>query len=227
MAESTSWPNYLPLPREDIFAIGVIALSYGRLENMLQAMFAAVIHLNQFQTQALFHRMGNRPRLDALIDLLGKTTIPQEVKDLTIYFLDGFEVCADNRHFVMHSSSGGLHVNRSDGTRGLILERYSRTGNKLECYVTLPQLKTIADEMHAFTIFGASLVTDITNYATLLSHGQAQDFQPLPSTSREKPPRPTTLNWRSPDPATPGIPPAALPLISPYRVREHGSEDDR
>jgi hypothetical protein len=217
MAEPISekqWPDYMPLPRDDIFAIGVIALNYCQLENMLRALFSNVTQLNEFQTQAFFHRLANNVRKDVLLELLGKTTIPDDLRASINHFMDGFAICAENRHFVMHSSSGGLHSSETE--RGLVLERYSRSGNKLACYLTLNDLKLVADEIHGYMIFGAHVVSDTARYAAK----PEKDFAPSPSTLREKPPPPTRLSWSAPvDPTTPALPPAASLLLSPYRVR--------
>jgi hypothetical protein len=42
-----SWPDYLPAPKDDVFALGVIALNYGFLENILECVFAEVARLNR------------------------------------------------------------------------------------------------------------------------------------------------------------------------------------
>jgi hypothetical protein len=209
------WPDYMPLPRKDVFAIGVIALNYCQLENILRALFSSITQLNEFQTQAFFHRLANNVRRDVLSELLAKTTIPDELRSLIDYFVTGFMACADNRHFVMHSSSGGLH--HSETGHGLVLERYSRTGNRLTCFLTFDDLKQIADDIHRYTLFGAWLVSDVSLYA----RNPHKAFQASPSTLHDKPSPPTRMNWISADEHTkPELPPSASVLLSPYRIRD-------
>lgn len=43
------WPSYIPAPRDDIFALGVISLNYGYLENMLRSLFTSVVGLTDAQ----------------------------------------------------------------------------------------------------------------------------------------------------------------------------------
>lgn len=219
---ATRWPEYMPLPREDIFAIGVVALNYCQLENMFQAVFSAVTRLNDHQTSALFHRLANNVRKDVLSELLAKTTVPDELRELVIHFLVGFGRCADNRHFIMHSSSGGIHQGAANGAHGLVLERHSRAGALLVSYVTLEQLKQIADDIHRYSTFGANLSGDLESYAIRVGAGHPELFRGAsPSTLLEKPPLPTPLSWHSPDdPKARDIPPAARHLISQYRIRD-------
>ena len=213
------WPPYLPGPREDIFALGVISLNYGQLENMFRALVSGVARWNEFQTAAVFHRLPNNHRVEVVSELMSKTTMPDEIKGLIDHFLKGFAKCAETRNLIMHSSSGGVHA--SQEAHGLVLQRYTKAGNREVCYVTTADLRRIADEIHAYTGFGAWVITEITNYATHLHPKGPPEYRPLPSTLREKPPPPTSLRWRSPDaPKSRDIPPAALPLISPYRVHD-------
>lgn len=221
-SSETSWPDYLPLPHEDIFAIGVVALNYCQLENIFRSVFSGVTRLNEHQTAALFHRLANNVRKDVLSELLAKTTIPEDLRELVRHFLSGFQRCADNRHFIMHSSSGGVHISQSTGRYGLVLQRFSRAGAKLECFLTLDELKVVADEIHSFSGFGAWVVGDITSYATHALRGHPEDFRGIsPSTLRDKPALPTPLSWRSPDdPKAQKLPHAASTLLSPHRRRD-------
>lgn len=213
------WPSYMPLPREDIFALGVISLNYCHLENMFRLLFSSVARWNDFQTAAVFHRLANNIRMDVISELLTKTTIPVETKKLIEHFVTGFRLCADARNLIMHSSSGGLH--RSDRAVGLVLERHSKTGNKLVCYLTLDDLRRVADDIHRYMTFGAYVVTEVKNYVTHLQDDHAEDFRSLPPTLRERPPLPIPLSWRSPDdPKVLNIPPVASHLLSPYRIRD-------
>lgn len=219
----TTWPDYLPLPHDDVFAIGVIALNYCQLENMLKGLFSSVTRMNHYQTAALFHRMANNVRKDVLLDLLAKTTIPPELREHIEHFQKGFSICADNRHGIMHSSSAGVHSGAH--SRGLILKRYSRAGAELECYLTLNDLRQVADEIHTFMAYGAWVIGDTTNYAERVAAKTQDQFRVAPATSRGKPPLPIPLNWHSADaPKGPHNQLFALDLISPFRIRTRPGE---
>lgn len=216
-----TWPDYLPLPREDMLALGVIALNFCQLENIFRALMASVARWNVHQTAALFNRLNNRERQDVIAELLPKTTIPTETKALVEHFVDGFMVCADNRNFLMHSSSGGLYRDMERGICGLVLERYSKQGNKLLSYPTTKGLQTVADEIHQYTTFGSFVNMEVCNYAMHLESGHPEHYRRAPPTLRRKPPAPTPLSWQIPhDPKEREPPHPALQMISAYRNRE-------
>ena len=120
------WPEYHPGNRKDILALGVIALNYGQLENVYRALFSYVTGMNEFQTAAIFHRLPNNHRESALTEVMAKTVIPQKLKDLVQYFASGFAGCAENRHDIMHASSGGRHQSLSTGSSGIVLSSTQR-----------------------------------------------------------------------------------------------------
>jgi hypothetical protein len=216
------WPDYLPLPHEDILAIGVIALNYCQLENMFRVLFSSVTRLNEHQTQALFHRLANNIRKDVLSDLLAKTMLPDELRDPIKYFLEGFGQCAENRHLIMHSASAGLH--HSQDKSGLVLERHTRAGNALICLLTLEDLKRIANDINDYTGFGAWVATDADGYANHIESKKPGTFKISLPTLNERPPAPIRLGWQSP-PVTKAqrLPAAALHLLSPFQIRDEDS----
>jgi hypothetical protein len=218
---NSEWPQYLPIPSGDVLAVGAISLTYCQLEQVFKVVLSEVARWNDYQVASVFHRLPNNHRLDVFSELLAKTTIPTEVKANAKHFGVAFEICSDNRNLVMHSASGGFFTDRRAGTRGLILERFSKPGNKVECLVTTNELQKLSDEIHTFSMFGSLVATEVRNYATHLGSGHPEDFRVLPATLRGKPPLPIPLNWTIPEsPKAHGIPPAALPLISAYRHRE-------
>lgn len=222
MADSQiPWPGYLPLPKVDILAIGVVALEFARLENIFRALLSSVARWNSHHAAAVFNRLNNRERQDVILELLAKTTIPDPTKKVVEHFVAGYMICADNRNFLMHSSCGGTHEDIADGTVGLVLERYSKQGNRLECYPTYPQLRTVADEIHIYASFGAFVNMDVSNYRTHVEAGHPEDYRPLPAPLRKKPPSPTPLSWQiPPDPKEQRPPHPALQGISHLRKRK-------
>ncbi|HZK90468.1 MAG TPA: hypothetical protein VFC56_10010 [Stellaceae bacterium] len=190
------WPIYLPGPRDDIFAIGVVALTYGLLENILRVLFSCVADLNDFQALAIFERMSNAGRLDSLKDILKKTTISKPLKERVLHFCSAFDICAENRHGIMHSHSGGIYTRANIEERGILITKYTRKGNKLVCAISLQELRNIADSMNCYASYGALLSSDIGIFKRLQARGKSADFErmPLPGI----PPLPDALNWKSP-----------------------------
>lgn len=176
-------------------ALGVISLNYGLLERMFQHLFAAVGDLNDHQIAALFQRIPNNIRLMMIYELMAKTKLPEKIKDRVDYFCTGFKVCAENRHALMHSRIGGLFTSVSQQTRGIMFTKATRAGAEVVCPATLQELRTVADDIHAYSQYGSDVVSDVTNYKTCLMLGNLDEFWRVPL--RDKPPSPTGMSWRS------------------------------
>src|SRR3954468_13469385 len=203
---SGNWPSYLSGPRDDIFAIGVISLNYGKLENSFRILFSNVAHLNDFQAAAIFNRLPNNHRKDVLLELMAKSILPQKLRDRIRYFAKGFTTCSGNRHDIMHSHSGGVYTSQSRGERGILLSKYTKQGAKRVCPASLENLKITADEIHQYAIFGSVISTEIKSFLAFREKNDGAAFWQIPL--RDKPPPPTPLSWHSPkdvliDPAPP------------------------
>jgi hypothetical protein len=188
------WPNYLPAQRDELIALGVIALNYGQLESMFQHVFAEVTRLNEIQVAAIFQRIPNNVRQDILFQTMAQTTLPDPLKELVQHFGLGFKACAANRHAVMHSRSGGVFTSQGRGIRGILLTKYSKAGNKLVCPAGLTELREVADGMHIFMTFGSRITGDIRNFIVCRLNGREEEFWRIPLP--DKPPLPTEMKWR-------------------------------
>jgi hypothetical protein len=187
------WPEYLPGPRQDIMALGIIALSYGQLENAFRLVFSAVTRMNEIQVAAIFGRIPNNIRQTVLAEVMEQTTLPDALKERVGHFINGFKACADNRHDVMHSHSGGVFTSQSRNIRGILLTKYSKKGNKLVCAPSLVDLRKVADEIHEYASWGFHLTSDINFLWTARMNDNEEAFWQLPL--RGKPPLPTALHW--------------------------------
>jgi hypothetical protein len=96
----------------------------------------------------------------------------------------------------MHAHSGGVYTSLSRGDRGILLSKYSKSGNKLVCAASLAELRSVADQIHAYAIFGGRVVSEIRNFMVCRENGDEDAFWRV--LLRDKPPLPTPLNWQSP-----------------------------
>lgn len=195
VAPDDKWPPYLVYPREDVMALGVVSLNYGLLERMFQHLFEAVGDFNEHQIAAFFQRINNNVRLTVFNELIDKTNISSELKDDAEYFCSAYKICAENRHALMHSRGAGIFRSQSRGTGGMMLKRATRSGKPIVCAVTLPDLRTVADDIHAFTSFGGDVITNVRSYKTCLREGRIHEFSRLQL--RGRPPPPTDMHWSS------------------------------
>jgi hypothetical protein len=189
---NVDWSEYHKAHKEDIFALGIIAMTYGELENVFRKLFSAITGLNEFQTAALFERLPNNHRLAILGQLLAQTALSREIKDDVDYFMDGFETCADNRHAVLHAHLGGTFFG-SPG-QGVVLHKFTKAGKKQTCFAPTKKLHEIADSMREYAAFGFSLIARITPVtgAKIPNDNSSVLFSPF----RGKPSPPPKLDWR-------------------------------
>ncbi|MEI9419241.1 hypothetical protein [Mesorhizobium sp. Cs1321R2N1] len=195
MRRDPDWPmpKYAPGPHDDIFALGVISLNYCHLEHMFSILFGYAVGMTEVQVRVLFQRLQNDSRLKVLAQLTGqRDELPAEFKELVKHFAAGYEICAVNRNSIMHSHSGGLFRSESRGTAGILLTKFTRSGDELVSPVDLHDLRRVADEIHTYTMFGASLGTDLHIFRTL--HARGETYEPSPLSDR--PPLPLSLDWR-------------------------------
>lgn len=186
------WPSYLPGPKDDLLALGVVSLNYGYLENVLRVLFGMVTGMHQAQMAAIFDRLNNDARQAVLDQMLGAHPFIPEIKTLVRHFLDAFAICAGNRHAIMHSHHGGIHSG-SRGTGGIVLRRYSRAGSASVFFAHAESLRAIADDIDQQSQFGIQVVLTVQSFLLCQKEDRLADFgrHPLPET----PPLPKTLGW--------------------------------
>lgn len=186
-----NWPTYLPGPPSHLKALGVISLTYGHLEGMFQALFSYVTNMSEEHVAALFQRIPNNIRTKMMLELMEKTKIPKNLKALVQYFADGFTMCADNRHGLMHSHSGGIMSGITSGHFGFVFTKTTRAGNRQVCTPSAGDLKRVADSMHEYAMFAASLGMAIHTARTSQMPEDSTWLPPL----LDKPSPPQILLW--------------------------------
>ncbi|MER8854423.1 hypothetical protein NKI51_11680 [Mesorhizobium australicum] len=189
-----NWPWYLPGWHDDIYAIGMIGLNYSQLETAFRHLFTASARMSAFDVDMLFERKKNDARLQRFDQLYNRPDIHELYKDLRAHFATGYKVCADNRNSIMHSSFNGRFVNAAQDRGGIVLAKYSKSGQQILCPVTLEDLRRVADEIHDFSMFGFSLASDTESSLKMAAAGNPSAFVPRPSI--DKPPMPQALIWR-------------------------------
>lgn len=191
------WPEYLPGSPDHILMVGIIALNYGRMENMFRYLFSVVTRMNEIQVSAIFERMPNNIRQTVLSEVMAQTTLPIELKERVKYFIDGFRICADNRHDLMHSRPGGTFTSYSRNIRGLLFTKYSRSGRELVCAPSLEDLRGVAADTHDYAMYGGEVAGEIRKLILCRERGDEESFWRVPL--KGKPRGPAALRWHSPN----------------------------
>jgi hypothetical protein len=191
------WPELLHGSKDDLVALGVISLNYGYLENMFRALFALATGMERIQCDALFERINNDTRINVFRDIIARKNYPVGLKDLLSHFVSGYQVCAANRHAVMHSHHGGIHVQRGpSGESGIVLSKWSRSGKEMLLFADTKLLQGVADSIDKQASFAVQLILTMSAFQTCERENRLHVFEqrPLP----EKPPLPSTLDWETP-----------------------------
>jgi hypothetical protein len=185
MSDNTKldWPRYNVGPRECMFVLGVIGVNYAHLEFALAAMFATVTGMGMDTVGPLLPKIRNNVRLDLMRERLPGHRWPEEVIEHVRHFINGFNVCADNRNLLMHSNIFTL------STDEIILFKNSNSGKGITCNPTLAELRQVADDMHTFFGYGLALSNAI-NWNLI-----APKPHPSPLPWPDKPTSPNRLNY--------------------------------
>lgn len=194
MRISADWPSYMPGPKEDIYALGVICLRYGQLESIFQLVFSQATRMDLEQASAIFFRIPNNVRHDVISSLMETGALPDVLKDLVRYFLKAFKICAENRHALMHSHSGGVHYNIEKERGGILLRRYTRSGSVEVSPATIQELRQVADDIETFVTFGAAVSAELALHFDRLDRGDHAQRKPSPMC--DKPSLPNAMNWK-------------------------------
>jgi hypothetical protein len=186
---SKEWPTYLPGPRENIFALGVISLAYSNFEWLFAGVFREVTQTPDTVLRILFSKLPNNIRMETLSNFLEKMDWPEGLKDDIKHFMKGFQICAENRNLLMHSYSGGVRASTGD----IVIMRTARSGDEVISLSTLPELREIADAINAFNSYAADVMVGINVFRQKKRKGE--DISSFQSPSPDRPPLPRSLSW--------------------------------
>lgn len=148
-----SWMSWDEPLDPNLHAIGAISTAYNDLEFGLYTIFH---HFMNDTTGSrvpafLFGKIDNERRLYFLREWLQSSKMSEPAIGTIHNFLDGYQICAENRNAIMHSkflgTSSADEINPTN-----ILQRRSKSGFDLtaEISVNLEILRKIADEIRRF-----------------------------------------------------------------------------
>lgn len=203
--ESWSWHNrYHPALQDHMHALGVVAANYNHLEFAMHALFWQLSGLDVTVAMHLLSDLSNnKKRLDTLRRFVKAKEADSAVKDLLDHFIVGFDICAENRNFLMHGMTLDAH-NSSE----LILKKFARNDPTKTNYMhlTVQTIRKIADEIDRFDSYGMDIYiwrsARTTGGKFLLASGKV-----IEPTLPEKPPRPDKMNLSDHPIPAPVLPP--------------------
>jgi hypothetical protein len=136
-------------------ALGVAAANYNSLEYMFQVLFEYYTGFEYAAaSQQLFSHLGtNQKRVDIQSRLITyKERKSPDVANGVQYFLDGFDICAENRNLLMHG-----RIFEGSTRTDLVLQKYARKDPTRLNYMhlTVGDIRRVADEFHNYEVYGA------------------------------------------------------------------------
>ena len=192
MEIADDWPEYAVGHKDSLFAIGVASSNFAALETVLHFIFATALDLTEENSETIASKLGAEAVIILTRQKLDKLNWPPEIKDRTLHFLKGFDICLANRNHLMHSEiSWVMGAHKTEKT---FLFKRTKKGELHMAAPKLPELRRVADSMMIFTHYGRRLGNWINNHSTDPPTFPDAAF-PLP----DKPALPHSLDY-SPDP---------------------------
>ncbi len=154
--DSDNWP----LPRYDIgqskhiHALGVVATLYNQMEFSLFCLLMDYTKLSSETTQWLIANISNNLRLELLRRCVGENESDPTTKDHVHHYAACFDICTENRNFLMHSMSSKPNDNAS-----LSFMKASRNDPKKVNHINLclEDIRCVADDIANTMTFGGLL----------------------------------------------------------------------
>lgn len=151
-----SWHwRFNPQLHNHMHALGVVAANYNSLENTLSLLMYHYSGKLGSMPQLLFSLLNNNHnRLTMLRCYIDENEFDPAVKEYLTYFAAAYDICAENRNFLMH----GMTQSPSD-SQNLLLSKFARRDptrlNYLE--LTADDIREVADDMFNFDVFGLGI----------------------------------------------------------------------
>jgi hypothetical protein len=149
--------NYSTSLYEHIYALGVVAANYNKLESGLALLIAVLMGGAKYPASSfLFQKLSNNERLDFLKRLYTAEIKDPDLLDRLDWLVVGYAKCADNRNILMHSELE--RTNALDLASTLELKKASKSGSHNFISLGLKDLRQVADDIDRFENFVFDLV---------------------------------------------------------------------
>jgi hypothetical protein len=150
------WPSYPVGSHDVIFALGVASHNYTELESSLVFIFATALGIPHELATMIHARVGSEACVHLIEQVLPPKTImgPPTRDEVEIrYFIKGFQACNLNRAHLAHSSTSPMIPE----SWGAPLFKTSKAGKVTMAMPELRELRQVADDIHAYHVYGRAL----------------------------------------------------------------------
>jgi hypothetical protein len=149
--------------KDHLHALGVVAANFNHLEFALLALFYIFAGLDDGTAQHLFSYLKNDKRVDILLRSIKARETDPDVNDRATHFTKGFNVCAENRNYLMHSMTeepSGTALTVTSIVQDTLILRKATRGDPTKrnyLHLNLTEIRQAADDIYAFDLFGLKL----------------------------------------------------------------------
>ena len=152
---SAEWPRYEAGRTDYIFALGVLAANFNRLEGFLRLHFSLHIRVPADAVDHLFAKLDNTDRLKQISLNLTEMPYTSRQKSAVEYFMRGYTICAQNRNILLHAQALPVTEVRSKRERVIFFKTSKNAPYLTSRYMpSIAQIKAVADSMNAFADYG-------------------------------------------------------------------------
>lgn len=171
-----SWPTYPTPSCEHLVALGLISSNWNTLERVLFQLVFSFLDAPRDTAKAVFHQLNSAGRIQVLRSLLERGNFNEELKARVLYFIAAFEICRENRNWLLHSFA----TSETTDTH-LVLEKQRTkdafTSTTLD--LDLSTIRAVADDIHATLEFGGMIYIHLE--ASHAAHSFGNTPRPLPA----------------------------------------------
>jgi hypothetical protein len=106
------WPSKQLGTVAQVHALGQITLVYNYLQEAFTLLFTLCMPTRSDFSEALFHKLNNRDRINLLYAVIDKNEMEEDVREALHYGLLCYDVCTENRNILMHTLRRDCHLSR-------------------------------------------------------------------------------------------------------------------
>jgi hypothetical protein len=185
---------------ERLHALGIITQQWNHCERNLWLIFSVVFSLHRRVAWIIGHDIGDISLCEKIKEMIKVVQPNPEVATVLGAYLKVYDACRVNRNTLTHFTSATNPTTPDDLMNAVFLRRKGPSGQPNELPSTLTDVRRVAEEVQALTIYSWKL------YKALLARSEGKQAE-LPPTIV-----PPDLLWKPPPPTVPK--PKRLPRSS-------------
>lgn len=145
----TEWPSYKVADDAVVHALGVMNINYVPFETTHVLMLASVADIKQNQAAVFISRMSPTERANVIEIFFKKREWLNEASSGISHYIKAMRILTENRNTLIHGNIVDMWAVKSPGM--------NREGLTTIIQSSLPAIRQVADDLHAYSGFGFML----------------------------------------------------------------------